>query len=221
MGVGERGDGVPEDPSLLAAEPAACRDGRDDASRPPRPPAAQVYTAARAQQAARHGLSLPQGGSDARAGKGVHAATTVATRGAGRDRPAIGARKLPRYRWHLGCIPLKMPAISLLTGALQWHRGAAPACAALRGWRGADLHSSREPHQRQLVAARQTRLRQRLHRPQQVHAPYWCERRSAAQAGSIVLAGGRCGRGADARNLNLRRRHHRVSTLARRWVTCN
>ena len=25
-------------------------------------------------------------------------------------------RKLPRYRWHLGCILLKMPAISLLTG---------------------------------------------------------------------------------------------------------
>ena len=24
--------------------------------------------------------------------------------------------KLPRYRWHLGCILLKMPAISLLTG---------------------------------------------------------------------------------------------------------
>ena len=25
--------------------------------------------------------------------------------------------KLPRYRWHLGCILLKMPAISLRTGA--------------------------------------------------------------------------------------------------------
>ena len=24
--------------------------------------------------------------------------------------------KLPRHRWHLGCILLKMPAISLLTG---------------------------------------------------------------------------------------------------------
>ena len=24
--------------------------------------------------------------------------------------------KAPRYRWHLGCIPLEMPAISLLTG---------------------------------------------------------------------------------------------------------
>ena len=26
------------------------------------------------------------------------------------------ARKLPRYRWHLGCILLKMPAMSLRTG---------------------------------------------------------------------------------------------------------
>ena len=30
----------------------------------------------------------------------------------------FGARKLPRYRWHLGCILLKMPAISLLTGGV-------------------------------------------------------------------------------------------------------
>ena len=30
--------------------------------------------------------------------------------------------KLPRYRWHLGCILLKMPAISLLTG-FDWGNG--------------------------------------------------------------------------------------------------
>ena len=28
--------------------------------------------------------------------------------------------KMPRDRWHLGCILLKMPAISLLTGDLGW-----------------------------------------------------------------------------------------------------
>ena len=30
-----------------------------------------------------------------------------------------GGSKLPRQRWHLGCILLKMPAISLLTGLLN------------------------------------------------------------------------------------------------------
>eukprot|EP01045_Picozoa_sp_COSAG04_P015498 COSAG04_NODE_1227_length_7681_cov_5.724083_5_plen_88_part_00 len=30
--------------------------------------------------------------------------------------------KLPRHRWHLGCILLKMPAISLRTGNL-WRTG--------------------------------------------------------------------------------------------------
>ena len=31
--------------------------------------------------------------------------------------PYLAQRKLSRYRWHLGCILLKMPAISLRTGA--------------------------------------------------------------------------------------------------------
>ena len=29
-------------------------------------------------------------------------------------------RKAPRYRWHLGCILLKMPAVPLLTGPTEW-----------------------------------------------------------------------------------------------------
>ena len=32
------------------------------------------------------------------------------------------ACQLPRYRWHLGCILLRIPAISLLTGAALWDR---------------------------------------------------------------------------------------------------
>ena len=32
------------------------------------------------------------------------------------NEPAAAECEPPRYRWHLGCILLKMPAISLLTG---------------------------------------------------------------------------------------------------------
>ena len=35
----------------------------------------------------------------------------------------VAMRKLPRYRWHLGCILLKMAAISLPTGGGRGHDG--------------------------------------------------------------------------------------------------
>ena len=34
-------------------------------------------------------------------------------------RSGVAWRKLPRHRWHLGCILLEMPAISLRTGATK------------------------------------------------------------------------------------------------------
>ena len=33
---------------------------------------------------------------------------------------ALHGCKAPRYRWHLGCILLKMPAVPLLTGPTEW-----------------------------------------------------------------------------------------------------
>ena len=40
--------------------------------------------------------------------------------------------KLPRYRWHLGCILLKMPAISLRTGNSDYLSHTIPILTAMR-----------------------------------------------------------------------------------------
>ena len=40
----------------------------------------------------------------------------MARGGDGRGHRGQAAGTLPRYRWHLGCILLKMPAVSLRTG---------------------------------------------------------------------------------------------------------
>ena len=46
----------------------------------------------------------------------------------------LNGGKLPRYHWHLGCILLKMPAISLRTGIVSTDRLAASKAAIVEGW---------------------------------------------------------------------------------------
>ena len=61
-------------------------------------------------------------GKRTRGARGVqalpHAQHWLALHGLVSDGVALirGGKKLSRYRWYLGCILLKMPAISLLTG---------------------------------------------------------------------------------------------------------
>ena len=46
----------------------------------------------------------------------------------------LNGGKLPRYHWHLSCILLKMPAISLRTGIVSPDRLAASKAAIVEGW---------------------------------------------------------------------------------------